>query len=111
METIPALAKTISGRIEGSLGLTKKVIVTDLDNTLWGGVLGDDGPNGIICDNNTPEGEAFYDFQKYLKKLSMQGIILSICSKNDEKFVKEVFKKNKNFALKYEDFSVIKSKL
>lgn len=109
METIPALAKTISGRIEGSLGLTKKVIVTDLDNTLWGGVLGDDGPNGIICDNNTPEGEAFYDFQKYLKKLSMQGIILSICSKNDEKFVKEVFKKNKNFALKYEDFSVIKA--
>ncbi len=109
METIPALAKSISGRIEGSLGLTKKVIVTDLDNTLWGGVLGDDGPNGIICDNNTPEGEAFYNFQKYLKKLSSQGIILSICSKNDEKFVKEVFKKNKNFALKYEDFSVIKA--
>ena len=109
METIPALAKAISGRIEGSLGLSKKVIVTDLDNTLWGGVLGDDGYNGIICDNNTPEGEAFYNFQKYLKKLSSQGIILTICSKNDEKIVKEVFKKNKNFALQYKDFSVVKA--
>ena len=109
METIPALAKAISGRIEGSLGLSKKVIVTDLDNTLWGGVLGDDGYNGIICDNNTPEGEAFYNFQKYLKKLSSQGIVLTICSKNDEKIVKEVFKKNKNFALQYKDFSVVKA--
>ena len=109
METIPALAKAISGRIEGSLGLSKKVIVTDLDNTLWGGVLGDDGYNGIICDNNTPQGEAFYNFQKYLKKLSSQGIVLTICSKNDEKIVKEVFKKNKNFALQYKDFSVVKA--
>ena len=109
METIPALAKAISGKIEGSLGLSKKVIVTDLDNTLWGGVLGDDGYNGIICDNNTPEGEAFYNFQKYLKKLSSQGIVLTICSKNDEKIVKEAFKKNKNFALQYKDFSVVKA--
>ena len=109
METIPALAKAISARIEGSLGMSKKVIVTDLDNTLWGGILGDDGYNGIICDNNTPEGEAFYNFQKYLKKLSSQGIILTICSKNDEKIVKEVFKKNKNFALNYKDFSVVKA--
>lgn len=109
MEIIPALTKAITSRIEGDLGISKKVIVSDLDNTLWGGVLGDDGKYGIICNNSSPDGEAYFNFQKYLKKLSTQGIVLTICSKNDEKFVKEVFKDNKNLALKYDDFSVIKA--
>jgi predicted enzyme involved in methoxymalonyl-ACP biosynthesis len=99
MEMIPALSKAITSRIEGALGISKKVIVSDLDNTLWGGVLGDDGKYGIICDNSSPDGEAYFNFQKYLKRLSSQGIVLTICSKNDEKFVKEVFKDNKNMMI------------
>ena len=106
MEAIPSLAKSVCGRIAGTLGMAKKVIVVDLDNTLWGGIIGDDGIDEIKLDNNSPEGEAYLGFQKYLKKLSSNGIVLCVCSKNDEGVAKEVFKKHKQIILKLEDFTV-----
>jgi len=109
METIPSLAKSICGKILGTLGMAKKVIVLDLDDTLWGGVIGDDGIDGIKLDNNSPEGEAYLNFQKYLKNLSLNGIVLCVCSKNDENVAKEVFKKHKQTILKLEDFTVFKA--
>ena len=62
---------------------TKKVVVLDLDNTLWGGVIGDDGLEGIELGTTSPGGEAYRDFQKYLLELSKRGVLLAVCSKND----------------------------
>ena len=92
-----------------SLGNTKKVLVLDLDNTLWGGVLGDDGYNGIEIGNDTPIGNVYYDFQKEIKNLKKRGVLLAICSKNSLLNVKEVFKKNRNMILKYSDFVCVKA--
>jgi FkbH-like protein len=61
----------------------KKVLVLDLDNTLWGGVIGDDGVEGIVIGTGSPAGEAFADWQHYVKGLGERGVILAICSKND----------------------------
>ena len=106
MSTIPPLVKSINNNIIYSLGITKKVIVIDLDNTIWGGIIGDDGIGGIELGDETPEGEAFVRFQKYLKKLSKNGLILCVCSKNDESIAKEVFKKHKSMVLKLDDISM-----
>ena len=73
MEIIPALTKAITSRIEGDLGISKKVIVSDLDNTLWGGVLGDDGKYGIICNNSSPDGKN-NKIQKIFKKIIYTSI-------------------------------------
>jgi len=82
----------------------KKCIVLDLDNTLWGGVLGEDGENGIKIGGDYP-GNAFLYFQEALIELSKQGIILTICSKNNEEDVIEVWKKNPFIVLKQEYIS------
>ena len=109
METIPILSHHISNAISGMLGMSKKVIIADLDNTIWGGIIGDDGNDNIILGPDTAAGEAFQNFQIYLKKLTQKGIILCVCSKNDEKIAKDAFLKNKNMILKLEDITVFKS--
>jgi FkbH-like protein len=68
----------------------RKVLCTDLDNTLWGGVLGEDGPDGIITGSAFP-GNCFLEYQKYLKQLSSRGILLAIVSKNNDADVREAF--------------------
>ena len=82
----------------------KKCIVLDLDNTLWGGVLGEDGVNGIKIGGDYP-GKAFLFFQKSLLQLSQSGVILTVCSKNNEADVLEVWEKNPFMALKKEHFA------
>ncbi|MEO5659192.1 MAG: HAD-IIIC family phosphatase [Polaromonas sp.] len=64
-------------------GLSRKCLVLDLDNTLWGGVIGDDGIDGIRLGQGDPTGEAFLAFQRYAAQLAQRGIILAVCSKND----------------------------
>jgi FkbH-like protein len=64
-------------------GRAKKVLVLDLDNTLWGGVIGDDGVEGLALGAGSPAGEAFADWQRYVKELGERGVILAVCSKND----------------------------
>jgi FkbH-like protein len=66
-----------------SVGLSRKCLVLDLDNTLWGGVVGDDGVDGIQLGQGSPSGEAFLSFQRYAALLARRGIILAVCSKND----------------------------
>lgn len=68
----------------------RKVLCTDLDNTLWGGVLGEDGPGGIATGSAFP-GNCYLEYQKYLKQLSARGILLAIVSKNNEADVREAF--------------------
>lgn len=93
-------------QIEAIKGKIKKCIVLDLDNTLWGGVVGDLGYKSINVDPNNPIGESYLWFQKYLLLLKERGVILAVCSKNDENIAKSPFIKNENMILKLEDFSV-----
>lgn len=98
------LAKTI-GAIKGT---AKKCLVLDLDNTLWGGIIADDGLEGIVLGNG-PDGEAYVDFQRYLLKLKERGIILAVCSKNEEEIAKEPFLKHPDMVLKLEDMVIFKA--
>lgn len=109
METIPFLSNYISNAVSGMLGMSKKAIVVDLDNTLWGGIVGDDGAKNIILGPETVAGEAFQNFQIYLKQLTEKGIVLCVCSKNDEKIAKKAFLENKNMILKLQDITIFKS--
>ncbi len=68
----------------------RKVLCTDLDNTLWGGILGEDGPNGIATESAFP-GNCYLAYQQYLKQISSRGILLAIVSKNNEADVREAF--------------------
>ena len=90
--------------IRGSLGQTKKVVVCDLDNTLWGGVVGDDGPQNIKLGAPDPLGECFQAFQSALKGLRSRGILLTICSKNDEKLALSVIEEHPAMILRKDDF-------
>ena len=79
-----AVARSLAALIASVYGRSRKCLVLDLDNTLWGGVIGDDGQEGIRIGTGTPEAEAYTDFQHYCLRLRERGIILAICSKNFE---------------------------
>jgi len=81
----------------------KKCIVLDLDNTLWGGIIGEDGLEGIALGTTYP-GSAYKDFQKGLREAAAHGVLLALCSKNNETDVGEVFEKHPAMELKKEDF-------
>jgi FkbH-like protein len=91
--------------IAATYGLAKKAIVLDLDNTLWGGVVGDDSIEGIVLGQGNAAGEAYIDFQKYLLRLSQRGIILAVCSKNDLAVAENVFKNHPDMVLKRENIA------
>ena len=97
-------AVEIKAVVRGVLGLSRKVVVCDLDNTLWGGVAADDGIETIRLGAPDPLGECFRDFQSKLKALRARGILLAICSKNDEAFALSVIENHPAMALKKEDF-------
>ena len=80
----------------------------DLDNTCWGGVIGDDGLNGIKLGNETAQGEAYKVFQSYIKELKERGIILAVCSKNNHEIAKEAFT-HSDSVLSFEDFTSFKA--
>ncbi len=103
-----ALAHNVAAIVKSVYGKSKKCIVLDLDNTLWGGVIGDDGVQNLILGRDHPVGEAFLDFQRYVKGLQRRGIILAVCSKNDPESAKEGFS-HPDSVLKLEDFSVFKA--
>jgi FkbH-like protein len=100
-EKAAAEIKTV---LRGSLGQGKKVIVCDLDNTLWGGVVGDEGVNNIKLGAPDPVGECYQAFQKTLKGMRSRGILLAICSKNDEEFALSVINEHPAMALRKSDF-------
>lgn len=85
----------------------RKVIVLDLDNTLWGGVIGEDGIDGIELSNHN-EGQRFYDFQRQLLQMKKRGVLLAIASKNNEEDVEQVFEEHPYMLLKKEDFVLSK---
>ncbi len=86
-------------------GRAKKCLVLDLDNTLWGGVIGDDGIDGIQLGNISAEGEAYAAFCKYILELKKRGVILAVCSKNENVVAQQVFEKHPEMPLKRDDFA------
>jgi len=103
-----ALAHNVAAMVKSVYGKSKKCLVLDLDNTLWGGVIGDDGVQNLILGKDHAVGEAFLDFQKYVKNLQRRGVILAVCSKNDAGNAKEGFS-HPDSILKLEDFSAFKA--
>jgi FkbH-like protein len=86
-------------------GQSRKVLVLDLDNTLWGGILGDEGIDGIRLGGADPIGEAFLDFQKHLLALKNRGIILAIASKNEEVLALDAINSHSEMIFKTSDFA------
>jgi FkbH-like protein len=105
MDALPYVAKSVIDVIKAMNGQIKKCVICDLDNTLWGGVIGDDGMGGIEI-GELGRGHAFTDLQRWLKQLKECGIILAICSKNNEDTAKEPFEKHDEMILRLSDISV-----
>ncbi|CAN5502592.1 HAD-IIIC family phosphatase [soil metagenome] len=90
--TLAPLYGDLLARVAAAIaGLSRKCLVLDLDNTLWGGVIGDDGIDGIRLGQGSPTGEAFLAFQQYAVMLARRGIILAVCSKNDAAVAEAAF--------------------
>ena len=83
MDAMPHVARSIALIIKAIYGKNKKALVLDLDNTLWGGVVGDDGVEGIKIGPEVASGQVYLDFQQYVKKLKDIGVVLAVDSKND----------------------------
>lgn len=103
-----ALAQNVAALLNAVYGKSKKCLVLDLDNTLWGGVIGDDGVQNLVLGRDHAIGEAYLDFQSYVKDLRRRGVILAVCSKNEHDNAKEGFS-HPDSILKIEDFSVVKA--
>lgn len=103
-EALPHLAGQAMDIFRAVKGKGLKCIALDLDNTLWGGVIGDDGLEGIVL-GETGDGEAYVRFQVWLKDLASRGIILAVCSKNDEDKAKEPFRKHPGMVLEELDIA------
>lgn len=106
IDALPYVASRTMDIICAVQGKFKKCLILDLDNTLWGGVVGDDGWEHIQIGHGLGIGKAFTEFQEWIKKLKNRGIIICICSKNDEDKAKEPFEKNPEMVLRLDDISV-----
>jgi len=101
----PDVAKSVSDIILAIVGKFKKAVVLDLDNTLWGGIIGDDGIENIQI-GELGIGRAFTELQTWLKQLKERGIILAVCSKNYEHIAREPFEKHPDMVLRPDDIAV-----
>jgi len=107
-DAIQVLAYSISRIILSLLGKSKKCLVVDFDNTIWGGIIGEVGEKNIEIGNDSPRGEIFLRFQKYLLDLTSIGVILAGCTKNEYKVAASGLK-NKNCIIKENNFAVIQA--
>ena len=105
IDSLPIVAARTLDMVTAMYGKVIKCLVLDLDNTLWGGLIGDDGIENIQL-GNLGIGKAFTEFQYWIKKLKDRGIILAVCSKNNESVAKEPFEKHPDMVLRLDDISV-----
>jgi len=105
ISALPYVGKAVTDVLMALSGNIKKCIIMDLDNTIWGGIIGDDGLSNIEI-GELGKGHVFIHLQKWLKQLKEFGIILAVCSKNDEATAKEPFEKSKDMILHLDDISV-----
>jgi FkbH-like protein len=102
-----AVAQRYARYVVALKGLTKKCLVLDLDNTLWGGIVGEDGPNGIRLGNTAP-GIEYHEFQQAIAGLSRRGILLALNSKNNPEDALEVIRQHPWMVLREQAFSVVR---
>ena len=103
------VAREVAHLILSAKRATKKVLALDLDNTLWGGVVAEDGLEGIELGDTSPRGEAFKAFQKYIASLKERGVLLGVCSKNDLAKATEPFEKHPDMVLRMDDIVSFKA--
>jgi FkbH-like protein len=105
IEVVPEIASKTVDLISALQGKFKKCLILDLDNTTWGGIIGDDGLENIQV-GNLGIGKAFSEFQYWVKKLKNRGVIIAVCSKNTESIAKEPFEKHPDMVLHLDDIAV-----
>lgn len=109
IDALPYVASRVMDIVCAVKGQFKKCLILDLDNTVWGGVIGDDGLEGIQLGHGLGIGKAFTEFQMWVKKLKQRGIIICVASKNNEETAKEPFEKHPDMVLKLEDIAVFQA--
>jgi HAD superfamily phosphatase (TIGR01681 family) len=105
LDAVPLVAVKTVDLIAALYGKFKKCLILDLDNTMWGGIIGDDGLENIQI-GSLGIGKAFSEFQYWIKKLKNRGVILAVCSKNTEHIAKEPFEKHPDMVLHLDDIAV-----
>jgi len=105
LDALPLIAKNITDIIAALTGKFKKCIILDLDNTLWGGIIGDDGIENIQI-GDLGIGKVFTELQTWIKQLKERGIVLAVCSKNNEATAKDPFKNHPDMVIRLEDIAV-----
>jgi FkbH-like protein len=104
-QAAPLYGDLVARVLAAQRGLSKKCLVLDLDNTLWGGVIGDDGIDGIVLGEGNAAGEAHLALQHYAKQLKERGVVLAVCSKNDPAIAEAAFNDHPDMFLKRSDIA------
>jgi FkbH-like protein len=105
----PIYGELVARSVAAQRGLSKKCLVLDLDNTLWGGVIGDDGFEGIVLGDGSPAGEAHAALQRYAKQLTERGVVLAVCSKNDHAIAAAAIDEHPEMILRMADFAAFQA--
>jgi HAD superfamily phosphatase (TIGR01681 family) len=108
LTAVPGLARHTVAVLAAELGLMRKCIVLDLDNTLWGGIIGEDGLAGIRLGEGA-QGEAYTSFQEYLLRLRERGLLLAVASKNNEADAREPFLKHPGMRIRLDDVAAFEA--
>jgi FkbH-like protein len=108
-EIVPLYADWVARVIAAARGKARKCLVLDLDNTLWGGIIGDDGLAGIVLGNGSPVGEAYLDVQRYALALRERGVVLAVSSKNDDHVAHSAFRLHPEMLLREEHIAVFQA--
>jgi len=106
---VPEYVRSVAAVIAARLGGARKCLVLDLDETLWGGVVGDAGVAGIELGEGTPRGEAFKSFQQHVRALRERGVLLAVCSKNELENARAPFERHPECVLKLSDFAAFRA--
>lgn len=109
LNCMPIFSEYVMRIVGNKLGKSKRCLICDLDNTLWGGVIGDDGLDGIRIGNGDPVSESYLDLQKTIYEIRNRGVALAICSKNNEENALLPFKKHPEMILKEKHFAIIQA--
>ncbi len=109
VDALPYVASRVMDVVCAIRGQFRKCLILDLDNTLWGGVIGDDGLEGIQLGHGLGIGKAFTEFQMWVKKLRQRGIIICVASKNNEETAREPFEKHPDMVLRLDDIAVFQA--
>lgn len=109
LDALPYVAGRVMDIVCSIKGRFNKCLILDLDNTVWGGVIGDDGLEGIQLGHGLGIGKAFTEFQMWVKKLKQRGIIICVASKNNEDTAKEPFEKHPDMILRLDDIAVFQA--